>query len=80
MDNEESCATPSKRGKTIMGLEVCVLEAMDDVFDATLREPGFYPSAHPDESVSDDDDVIPEERHELNGLNALGRLHRVSTS
>ena len=57
-----------------------MLEAMDDVFDATLREPGSNPSAHPDESVSDDDDVLPEGTRELNRLNALGRLHRVSTS
>ena len=36
MDTEEPCTTPSKRAKTMMGLEICVLEAMDDVFDPIL--------------------------------------------
>ena len=36
---EEPCTTPSKRAKTNMGLEICVLQAMDDVFDPALGGP-----------------------------------------
>ena len=61
---------PSKRAKTTVGLEICVLEAMDDVFDATLGEPGPNPSVHFDESVSEDNEVPLEVTHELNRLSA----------
>ena len=33
MNAEDQCAAQVKRAKTIMGLETCVLEALDDVFD-----------------------------------------------
>ena len=61
------------RAKTIMGLEIFVLEAMDDVFDATPGGPGPNPAVNPDESVSDDDHVSSEVTHDLNRLKALGR-------
>ena len=35
IDIEESYTTPTKRAKTIMGLEICVLEARDDVYGPT---------------------------------------------
>ena len=42
MNAEDPCAAQVKRAKTIMGLEMCVLEALDDVFDEppeTLTKP-----------------------------------------
>ena len=33
MNAENPCAAQVKRAKTIMGLEICVLEALDGVFD-----------------------------------------------
>ena len=36
VDTEEPWTTPSKRATTVMGLKICVLEAMDDVFDPIL--------------------------------------------
>ena len=35
MSAEEPCTAQVKRVKTIMGLEICVLEAQDDVYDET---------------------------------------------
>ena len=40
-----------------MGLEICALEAEEDVFDPTLGGPGPHPSVNPDVRVRDDDDV-----------------------
>ena len=34
MDAGEQETTPRTRAKTIMGLDICVLEASDDVFDS----------------------------------------------
>ena len=56
MDTVESCTTPTKRAKTIMGLESCVLEARDDVFDPTSGWPHPNLSENVGEIASDDDD------------------------
>ena len=39
MNAEDPCAAQVKRAKTIMGLEICVLEALDDVFDELPETP-----------------------------------------
>ena len=36
MGAEDSCEAQVKRAKMIMGLEICVLEAQNDVYDETL--------------------------------------------
>ena len=69
VDTEEPCVTPSKRVKTIMELEICVLEAMDDVF---VPIPGGTSCANSGELISDDDDVPPDVTHELDRLKAVG--------
>ena len=39
MNAEDPCAAQVKQAKTIMGLEICVLEALDDVFDEPPETP-----------------------------------------
>ena len=39
MNAEDPCAAQVKREKTTMGLEICVLEALDDVFDEPPETP-----------------------------------------
>ena len=64
-----------KRAKTIMGLEICVLEAQDDVYDETPGTPTNLAETS-GENVTDDDIVAPEVREELNRLKTLGRIYR----
>ena len=53
------CEAQVKRAKTIMGLEICVLEAQDDVYDET---PGTStnPAETSGENATDEDVVTPE--------------------
>ena len=39
MGAEDPCEAQVKRAKTIMGLEICVLEALDDVYDGSPGTP-----------------------------------------
>ena len=66
MYTEDSCTTPAQRAKTIMGLEICVLESRDDVYDPTSGWPQPNFSESLGETASDDDDVPPEVTQELN--------------
>ena len=66
MNAEDPCAAQVKRAKTIMGLEMCVLEALDDVFDEppeTLTNLAGTPLA---KTRTDEDVVSPEVTKELN--------------
>ena len=69
MGAEDPCEAQVKRAKTIMGLEICVLEAQDDVDDET---PGT-PAETSGENATDEDAVAPEVTEELNRLRTLGR-------
>ena len=81
MNAEDPCAAQVKRAKTIMGLEICVLEALDDVFDEPTETPTNL-AGTPDENETDEDVVSPEVTEELNRLKTLGSLTqpRVRTS
>ena len=72
MDTGEPCKTPSQMGRTILGLEICVLEPMDDEFEPTLGGPGPSPPVNTDD-VGDDDDEPPEVTHEPIRPKALAR-------
>ena len=60
MDTEELDTTARKRAETIMGFEICVLEATGDVFDPSSgwQQPRFAKNLG--EASSDEDDVPPE--------------------
>ena len=60
-----------KRAKTIVGLEICVLEAQDDVYDGTPGTP-TNPAETSGENATDED-VAQEVTEELNRLQTLGR-------
>ena len=64
MGAEDLCEAKVKRAKTIVGLEICVLEAQDEVYDA----PGTptNPAETSGEKATDEDVVAPE----------LGRAHK----
>ena len=72
MDAEEPCEAEVKRAKTIMGLEICVLEAQDDVYEKT---PGTLTNLAEtsDENATDEVVEAPEVTEELNRLKTLGR-------
>ena len=72
MNAEDPCAALVKRAKTIMALEICVLEALDDVFDETPETPTNL-AGTPSENETDEDVVSPEVTEELNRLKTLGR-------
>ena len=73
MNGEDPCAAQVKRAKTIMkGLEICVLEALDDVFDEPPETPTNL-AGTPDENETEEDVVSPEVTEELNRLKSLGR-------
>ena len=55
-----------------MGLEICVLEALDDVFDELPETPTNL-AGTPGENETDEDIVSPEVTEELNRLKTLGR-------
>ena len=63
MNAEDPCAAPVKRAKTIMGLEICVLDALDD-FNKPLETPTNL-AGTPGENETDEDVVSPEVTEEL---------------
>ena len=69
MNAEDPCAA-----KTIMGLEICVLEALDDVFDESPETPTNL-AGTPGENETDEDVVSLELTEELNRLKTLGRSY-----
>ena len=71
MGVEDPCEAQVKRAKTIMGLEICVLEAQEDVYDETLGTP-TNPVETSGENATDEDVVAPEGTDELNRLKTLG--------
>ena len=73
MNAEDPCVTQVKWAKTIMGLEICVLEALDDVFDEPPETPTNL-AGTPGENETDEDVVSPEVTEELNRVKMLGRL------
>ena len=72
MNAEDPCAAQVKRAKTTMGLEICVLEALEDVFDESPEKPTNL-AGTPGENETDEDVVSPEVTEELNRLKTLGR-------
>ena len=75
MGAEDSCEAQVKRAKTIMGLEIRVLEAQDDVYDETPGTP-TNPAETSAENAADEDVVAPEVTKEVNRLKTLGRAHK----
>ena len=71
-DAEDPCAAQVKRAKTIMGLNICVLEDLDDVFNEPPETPTNL-AGTPGENETDEDVVSPEVTEELNRLKTLGR-------
>ena len=61
MNAEDSCERP----QTNMALEMCVLEAKDDVYDETPGTP-TNPAEASGENATDEDVVAPEVTEELN--------------
>ena len=74
MGAEEPCTAQVKRSKTIMGLEICVLKAQDDVYDETPGTPTNLAETS-GENATDDDIVAPEVTEKLNRLKTLGRIY-----
>ena len=72
MGAEDSCEAQVKRAKTIMGLDIRVLEAQDDVYDETLGTP-TNPAKTSGENATDEDIVAPEVTEELNRLKNAGQ-------
>ena len=68
MTAEDPCAAQVKRA----GLEICVLEALDDIFDEPPETPTTL-AGTPGENETDEDVVSPEVTEELNRLQTLGR-------
>ena len=75
---EDPCEAQVKRAQKIMGLEICVLEAQDDVFDETSGTP-TNPAVNSGENATDEDIVAPEVTEELNRLKTQGRAHNAPT-
>ena len=71
MGAEELCAAQIKGAKTIMGLQICVLEAQDDVYFETPGTP-TNPAETCNENASEEDIVSPDVTGELNRLKTLG--------
>ena len=59
-----------------MGLEICVLEAQDDVYDETAGTPTNPAETSGEKKATDEDVVAPEVTEELNRLKTLGRAHK----
>ena len=68
-----------KRAKTIKGLDMCVLEAQDDVYDETLETPTNLAETT-GENATDEDAAAPEVTEELNRLNTLAQLTKPRAS
>ena len=79
MNAEDPCAAQVKRAKTIMGLEICVLEALDDVFDEPPETPTNL-AGTPGENETDEDVASLEVTEELNRLKTLGRPYTAPTT
>ena len=78
MDAEDSYEAQVKRAKTVMGLDVCVLEAQDDVYDEaaeTLTNLARMSGVN----TTDEDVVAPDVTEELNRLKLLGRPYTAPT-
>ena len=71
MDAEDSGEAQVKRAKTLMGMDVCVLEAQDDVYDEAAGMSGV--------DTTYEDVVAPEVTEELNRLKPLGRPYTAPT-
>ena len=68
MGAEDSCEAQ-------VGLDICMLEAQDDVYDETPGTP-TNPAETSGENATDEDVVAPEVTEELNRLKTLGRAHK----
>ena len=79
MGAEDSGEVQVKRAKTIMGLEICVLEAQDDVYDEALGAPTNVAETSGENTTDDEDAVAPEVTEELNRLKTLDRPYRAPT-
>ena len=75
MDAEDSCEAQVQRAKTIMGLELCVVETQDDVCDDATAEPTNLTQTS-GENTMDEGAVSPEVARELDRLKTLGRAYR----
>ena len=78
MDAEDSCEAQVKRART-MGLDVCVLEAQDDVYDEAAETPTNLAGVS-GVNTTDEDVVGPEVTEELNRLKLLGRPYTAPTA
>ena len=67
MDAGDSCEAQVKRAKTFMGLDICVLEAQDDVYDDAAGVPTNLAEMS-GETTTDEDVLAPEVTVELNRL------------
>ena len=61
MGAEDSCEAQVKRAKTIMGLEICVLEAPDDVCDKTPGMPTNPAETSGENATDEEEDVVAPE-------------------
>ena len=75
MDVEDSCEAQVKRARTIMGLDVCVLEALDDVHDEAA---GITTNLTEmcEEYAADEYVAAPEVTEELSRLKTFGGSYR----
>ena len=78
MGAQDSCEAQVKRAKTIMGQEICGLEAQDNVYDEAPRAPTNLAETSGD-NTADEDVVAPEVTEELNRVKKLGRPYRSPT-
>ena len=78
MGAQDSCEAQVKRAKTIMGQEICGLEAQDNVYDEAPGAPTNLAETS-GENTADEDVVAPEVTEELNRVKKLGRPYRSPT-
>ena len=71
MGTEDWCEAQVKRAKTVMRLEMYVMEAQDDVYHETPGTP-TNPAETSGENATDEDVIAPEVTEELNRLKTLG--------
>ena len=72
MDAGDYCEAQVKRAKTIMGLDICVLEAQDDVYDKTLGTPTIRVETS-GENATTDEDVVARSANQLSIYGAVSR-------
>ena len=75
MDAEDSCEAQVKRARTIMCLDVCLLEAPDDVYDEAAGTTTNVTEMC-GEYATDEDVAAPEVTGELSRLKTFGRSYR----